>query len=176
MAYSKAELKKQRRWIIPLFKAVLSRKYIGQIFACSDFYCRFILITFICPSRFVTIPSSVRHCTVPWSYLNQRLSWSISVADEPPHGCPFFLKNTTNAEYVISSWCGTSKATLMIPNNVMYIWSEFWQQMWIRFCEKLVSVLRVFTNYKVFWWPSLRMVPWLTSSTLEVIYPYSKCN
>jgi len=36
---------------------------------------------------------------------------------------PFFLKYLTNAKYVINSWPMTSKSTLMIPNNLVYMWN-----------------------------------------------------
>jgi len=36
---------------------------------------------------------------------------------------PFFLQYLTNAEYMISSWSGALKTTLMIPNNFPCIWS-----------------------------------------------------
>ena len=61
--------------------------------------------------------------TRPPFLLNHKLSLSVKKADARIRHIPILIEYMANVENMISSWRVTSKSTLIIHSNFLYIWS-----------------------------------------------------
>jgi hypothetical protein len=144
MAYSRTTLKSSGD------RALLVLDHFGR------FYCTFHINTFYSARLVVWEPQTLwEYCTILLSSLNHSLPWNLWIADVLSHGTPTFPPVSGKCKNLSSSWPVTSKPTVTIPNNFIYMWMDGYC---IVFSMKLIAIISCDNYYSHFHYLSCKLV------------------